>query len=73
MPVSRALLLRLFARGGAMPARTQPRFGPATHLGAVAFIHRFGSTLNPSSIFTASAATACSTLPPRAGVMLRGR
>ena len=30
-----------------MPARAQPWFGPAARLGAVAFIHRFGSTLNP--------------------------
>ena len=40
--------LRLFLRAvESVPARAQPRFGPRGRLGAVAFIHRFGSTLNP--------------------------
>ena len=35
------------ARRGAPPARARPGSGPAARLGAVAFIHHFGSTLNP--------------------------
>jgi hypothetical protein len=53
-----------------------PGSGPAARLGAVAFIHRFGSTLNAHLHFhcvviddrrKSPGGTACSTPPPRAG------
>jgi hypothetical protein len=60
--------LRLFLRGAKSCLRAHsPGSSPAARLGAVAFVHRFGSTLNPhlhfhcvvvDGVFDAAAASA---------------
>jgi hypothetical protein len=45
----------------------RPSAGSTARLGAVAFIHRFGSTLNLHLHFHCVVITACSIPPPRAG------
>ena len=60
--------LRLFLRAVESCLRAHsPGSGPAARLGAVAFIHRFGSTLNPHLHFHCVVIDGVFDAPPRAG------